>query len=257
MILMLAAAISAVVVLVGWRLRALTPAGAMAAIAVGSAILWRTGWPGLAALGVFFVGASIISRLAPDHSRSRFDSKGNTRDAAQVLANGGAAALAALLLPLEPALWMVTAALATAAADTWATSVGGWSRSDPRFILSGKPVPAGTSGAVSFLGTAGGLLGGLTVAVSAGLIARHPPLIASCSVIGGLGMMLDSLLGATAQARFHCPACHQPTERARHRCGTNARLMGGVSWLNNDAVNAIATSGGALLGWLAWRLVAG
>lgn len=209
----------------------------------------------MAALGAFFVGSSVISRLAPDPARARFDSKGSQRDAVQVLANGGAAAMGALLLPSDPALWLVTAALAAAAADTWATSVGAWSRSAPRFILSGAPVSPGTSGGVTLVGTAGGVVGGLTVAVSAGLIAGDWSLVASCTTLGVLGMLLDSLLGAALQARFHCPVCDQPTERSRHRCGNPARLMGGVAWLNNDAVNAVATSAAALLGWAVWRLL--
>jgi uncharacterized protein (TIGR00297 family) len=245
--------ISAVVALLGWRLRALTAAGAVVALLVGTAILARTGWPGLAALGAFFAGSSLVSRLSPDRAQQRFDAKGNQRDVAQVLANGGAAAVGALLLPAEPALWLVSASLAAAAADTWATSFGGWSRTDPSFILSGRRVPAGTSGGVTLMGSAGGLAGSLTVAVSAALIAGGWLLLASCTIIGFAGMILDSLLGATLQARFYCPGCDQPTERSRHRCGASARLTGGVSWVSNDVVNGGATLAAALLGLLAWH----
>jgi uncharacterized protein (TIGR00297 family) len=246
--------VSAVVALTGRLLRALTSAGALAATVVGSAILWRTGWAGLAALGTFFAGASLISRLAPDHAQRDFDGKGHQRDLAQVLANGGAAAIGAILLPGDSALWVVTASLAVAAADTWATAVGGWSGRSPRFILTGLVVPPGTNGGITALGTLGGVVGGLTVAVSAGLIADTPALVSFCGGIGALGMLLDSLLGAAGQARFHCPTCDEPTERPRHRCGTATRWTGGVRWISNDVVNAVATSAGALLGWVAARL---
>jgi uncharacterized protein (TIGR00297 family) len=255
MTLHLALLLSGLVAGAGRLARALTTTGALAATAVGTAILWRTGWPGLAALGAFFVGASLISRLAPDPARRHFDAKGQQRDAAQVLANGGAAALGTLLVPVDAALWVVTASLAAAAADTWATSTGGWSRSEPRFVLTGARVAAGTSGGMTLAGNAGSVVGGLTVAVSAGLIAGDWKLMASCSTIGVLGMILDSLLGATVQARFHCPGCDQPTERSPHRCGEAARLTGGVGWLTNDGVNAVATTASALLGWLSWLLL--
>lgn len=246
--LLTALLLSITVAAAGRALHALTTMGAVAATGIGTAILWRAGWPGLAALGAFFVGASLISRLAPDHAQRTLDAKGNTRDPAQVLANGGAAAVGALLFPAA-SLWIVTAALAAAAADTWATSTGAWSRAQPRHILSGARVAPGTSGGITLLGTLGGVVGSLTVAVSAGLIAGTPALIASCSVIGVVGMLADSLLGATVQARFHCPTCGAPTERARHRCGTVTERKGGVAWISNDVVNAIATTLAAVLGW--------
>lgn len=250
--LLLALVTSALVAVAGWRLRALTPTGALAATAVGAAILTGTGWAGMAALGAFFVGASWVSHRAPDRTAA-LGAKGSTRDAWQVLANGGAAALGALVP--GAGLWIVTASLAAAAADTWATATGGWSRRAPRHILTLAPVPAGTSGGVTPLGTAGAVAGALLVAAAAAVVAGAPRLLASALVIGPLGMLLDSLLGATLQGRFHCAACDAPTETARHRCGAAARHAGGLAWLGNDGVNAAATGAAALAGWLAWRLL--
>jgi uncharacterized membrane protein len=68
-----------------------------------------------------------------------------------------------------------------------------------------------------------------------------------------LGMLADSILGAAVQGRFHCDACDLSTERRLHRCGRPTRLTGGISWLNNDAVNALATLAAALAGYAAWR----
>ena len=59
--------------------------------------------------------------------------------------------------------------------------------------------------------------------------------------------MVDSLLGATVQAMYYCPACEKETERRIHNCGTRTRPMRGVNWLNNDVVNFIATLFGGLL----------
>jgi uncharacterized membrane protein len=66
-------------------------------------------------------------------------------------------------------------------------------------------------------------------------------------------MLVDSLLGGTLQGRFHCPECGQPSEWKIHRCGTGTVLKGGWSWLNNDAVNGLATAFAASLAWMLWR----
>ena len=59
--------------------------------------------------------------------------------------------------------------------------------------------------------------------------------------------MVDSILGATMQAMYYCPACEKETERRIHNCGTWTRPMRGFTWLNNDVVNFIATLFGGLL----------
>jgi uncharacterized membrane protein len=238
--------------------RVLTGSGVLAAVPVGTAILWRAGSPGMAALGAFFIGSSLISRLAPDRGVVLLDAKGSTRDAWQVLANGGAASAAALLLTATDAvLWVVTASLAAAAADTWATSCGGWSRTDPRHVLTWAPVAPGTSGGITLVGSAGALAGAATVGAAAAISANRPALFPVALGVGMLGMTADSLVGAAWQGRFHCPACDRATERRVHRCGAPTVAVGGAAWLRNDAVNGVATGLAALVGYLVWLWASG
>lgn len=251
--LSLALILSLAIAAAGWFGRALTRPGALAATAVGTLILWRTGWPGMATLGAFFVGSSLISRLAPDRSVVELDGKGSTRDTWQVLANGGAAAASAVLpiLP-EAVLWTVTASLAAAAADTWATSFGGWSRTDPRHILRWQPVPPGTSGGVTLLGSAGALAGAASVGAAASLAAQRAALFPLALGVGMLGMLMDSVIGSVWQGHFRCIACDRPTERRVHRCGARTTSVSGFAWLTNDGVNALATGVAALAGYGLW-----
>jgi uncharacterized protein (TIGR00297 family) len=237
----------------GWAAGALTISGAMTATVVGSAILVGAGWPGAMVLGAFFILGSAIGRiLAP--ARPAGDAKGERRDAWQVLANGGFAALGSLLaagvagLPL----WIVTGSLASAGADTWATAIGGRSTTPPRLLLFGRPVPAGTNGGMTLLGTVGALAGAALVSAVAAA-AGSPRLLAWGMVIGTGGMVLDSILGATLQGRFHCGACGVDSEHRTHRCGSRTTHTGGLTWLTNDGVNAVSTAAGALAGALAWR----
>jgi uncharacterized membrane protein len=66
------------------------------------------------------------------------------------------------------------------------------------------------------------------------------------------GSLADSLTGALWQARRHCPSCALDTEQRIHLCGTTTRLTGGISWLDNDAVNLLGSAAGAAVGLLAF-----
>jgi len=242
--------------LTAWGARSLSADGAIAAWLVGAVVLGLLGWAGGAVLLAFFLPSSLVGRWGT-RAGSAGDARGERRDAIQVLANGGAATVGACaeLLAKGLGFWILTGALATAAADTWATSLGLRSKNQPRHLLRRNRVSRGTSGAVSWLGTLGGGLGALFVAGTAAVVTRSPRGGMASLGIGILGMLLDSLLGATVQGRFRCPACAVPSERRRHGCGSRTERVGGWLWLDNDGVNALATTAGgasaAFLWWLA------
>jgi uncharacterized protein (TIGR00297 family) len=193
----------------------LTAAGAAAALAVGTATVWGTGWRGLLLLLAFFVSGSLLTR------------GGGRRNARQVVANGGVAAVAALV-----GSWPAFAgAVAAAAADTWATEIGAYSRTTPRLITSGATVPRGANGGITLLGTAGGVLGAAVIGGLTWVLGPHDLRLAGVVAVAGVaGMLIDSLLGATAQGPF------------------------GDRWLDNDAVNLAMTLAGAGIAAAGWRL---
>ena len=254
--LALAAAVSAGAALAGWRARTLTPSGALAAWTVGVLILRGTGWQGGVVLAAFFVSSNLVSRVRPRVAAPGLDPKGDRRDLWQVYANGGAAALGAGFGLVDSALgiWLVTATLAAATADTWATSVGGRSRMPPRLIWSGRTVPPGSSGGMTPAGTAGAAAGALIVAGTGAIAAGLPLLLPVGTLIGFFGMVADSTLGALLQGRFRCPVCDLASEWRVHRCGAATIREGGMTWLNNDGVNFVATAfaGGAAVGVWHW-----
>jgi len=183
----------------------LTRRGAAAAFAVGLTIGYGLGWRGLVLVLAFFVSSSLLTTAAEGGE--------GPRNARQVLANGGVAALAALA-----GSWLAFAgSLAAATADTWASEIGRHSRTPPRLITNGIRVPAGTDGGMTLLGTAGGIAGAGFVAGLSSLVGQRSTL--AVAVAGVVGMLVDSLLGATVQGK--------------------------VRWMDNDAVNLAATLTGA------------
>jgi uncharacterized protein (TIGR00297 family) len=233
------------------RAGALSPSGAAAAVVVGSLTFGAGGWAPAILMVVFFLTSTIVTRLGRRRKAAAEAgyAKGGRRDAGQVWANGGAAALLSLGAGLEGSgVWFagIVGALAATTADTWATELGGLSREWPRRITTGERVAPGTSGGVSALGLASAAAGALLIGgLGAWLGAGH--VVGLAAALAGWGAsVLDSLLGATVQAVYYCPACAEETEQAPlHRCGGVTSRLRGWGWLDNDAVNFLASLLGA------------
>jgi uncharacterized protein (TIGR00297 family) len=251
----LAGALAAIVALSAYRAGALSAGGAVAAFAVGALVFGAGGWPAAAVLFAFFLPATLLSKIGQTRKRALRDvGKQGPRDAWQVLANGGVAALCAVLgvhggLPFATAF---AGAFAAASADTWGTEIGTLSRRDPVSLLTLRRVPTGFSGGVTSVGMLATLAGACCVALVADLtgVARLWPV-----ALGGVaGAIADSLLGASLQALYWCPSCARLCETNPHHCGTATSLRRGLSWLENDAVNLAATLCGALVALVSFRL---
>lgn len=221
-----------------WRAGALSADGAVAGAVVGAVVALAGGWSWAGLLLAFVLAASAASQLPPAAAPPR-------RTARQVVANGAVAACAAAA---HPAAWAGAAfagAVAAAWADTWSTEFGTRYGGPPRRLVGLQRVQPGASGGVTALGTAAGLAAAALCGLLAhGLgVAPAPATLAA----GVLGALSDSVLGATVQAAFRCPRCGRSGERARCSCGARARLERGLRWLDNDAVNLLATAVGGLV----------
>ena len=257
--LMLGLLFSSSIGLVAYRRQSLDKSGVLGAIASGTSIFGMGGWSWGLSLIYFFVSSSLLSSFRAQEKASAVAdkfSKGSRRDLSQAAANGGLATLFALLYGLSrsPSTRRIakagfTGALATATADTWATELGVLSASSPRLMTSGQPVAPGTSGGVTLLGMAASALGACSLGFFfwAGQGFRKSlapaPLLGLLS--GMVGSCIDSFLGATLQAMYSCPACKTETERRIHRCGARTESLRGITWMNNDVVNFLATAGGS------------
>lgn len=238
------------IALLAYRGRSLSRSGALAAIGVGT-IAVAAGWDWGILLVAFFVSSSALSHLGAEVKERRTSSivaKGGARDAVQVLANGGVFAVAALLAlgTRWPGAQVIGAgALAAASADTWGTEIGTLVGRRPRLLTTWRAVDAGVSGGVTAPGLLASVAGALFVAGVA-VALRWPAPVARAALVGGVaGALADSLLGALWQSRRRCVRCETPTERAVHTCGAATVPAGGLTWLDNDSVNALASLVGA------------
>ena len=68
---------------------------------------------------------------------------------------------------------------------------------------------------------------------------------ATGTAAGVLGMVADSVLGATVQGMYACPRCDARSERGDTVCHEPMRLVRGWRWLDNDGVNLATTLVGA------------
>jgi uncharacterized protein (TIGR00297 family) len=217
------------------------------------------GWGWATLLITFFVSANVLSTYRHTLRAERvgdFVEKGNERDAWQVLANGGVfslTAVASLLHPSPAWLMMGAGAIAAVTSDTWSTEIGTVVSSPPRLITNGKIVEPGTSGGITLAGSLAAVAGCVTIAIIA-LGAGWGERAAIAAIAGGItGSLVDSLAGATIQRKQWCPHCGKLTERLVHNCGTITQRHGGVSWIGNDLVNAIASIAGAIAGLAVFR----
>ena len=247
-----ASVLAAVLAVVAHRAASLSISGAVATIVVGAAIVAGGGWWAGVVLVVFFVSSSALSRAFAASGEIE-QARGKRRDAVQVIANGGVPVAFALLALMggndEGFLIASCGAIAGATADTWATETGRLGRSLPRLVTTGRRVPTGTSGAISAVGSAGSAMGALLIGVCCAIGAQTGGLPVDRSawavlmvvfIAGVAGSAADSVIGATLQERRVCPVCDVPTERTTHRCGYTTRVIGGVRWITNDVVNAMA-----------------
>ncbi|WP_102274566.1 DUF92 domain-containing protein [Cytobacillus massiliigabonensis] len=245
----------AVMAFCGYSFRLLTMSGSIAAFFVGLSVSLGFGIKGLIILGFFFASSSYWSKYKKRNKveiEGRHE-KGSRRDWQQVVANGGTAALFSLLyLILPKTIWIIGFAISLAAAnsDTWASEIGSLSKRRPFFIRTFKPIDAGTSGAVSLLGTFAAISGAITISLLAFYFFHLSIFEASVIfVFGFFGNLLDTVLGAFIQAVYKCEVCKKEVEALSH-CGKKTIFIRGLPFMNNDLVNYSSGLLAALLGIL-------
>lgn len=131
-------------------------------------------------------------------------------------------------------------------------------------ITNWESVNPGTSGAVTGLGLLGGLGGSIFIAIigiagkSISIILNRQTIVWNDALLfillvtfsGVVGMIIDSILGATVQVKYYCDQCKKMTEQKLHRGIHRTRIVGGIKWIDNDLVNFSASVSAVIFSYL-------
>ena len=217
--------LNALVAAAGWMARTVSSSGVIAGLLIGTIIYAGAGAGTWLLLLMAFAAAAITSRIGYKRKLQLgiAEERGGRRGAANAIANTGVAAVAAALAVASTyrveALLAAAAALIAGSSDTVASEIGKAFGRRTFLVIGFRPVPPGTSGALSIEGTAAGIAAAAVlalIAVRADVIAA--PLLLVVIVAATAASLLESALGATLE---------------------------GPRVLNNDLLNFITTAAAA------------
>jgi len=244
--ILLGVLLSLLIIILSYRLKFLDGSGLAVTFLLATAIFGLGGLKWTVPILVFFIFSSLLSKAGKGIKEKFKDTfeKSGVRDYAQVIANGGIGGILVVIFyffPNEILYYLYLISLAVATADTWGTEIGIMFGKKPRLITNFQRVEPGISGAISFYGSLGAFLGSLVLVLS-GLIFINPlsiEIVVLLVLLGFLGSLVDSFIGATIQGQFRCQKCGKYTEKRLH-CGVETYHERGFLFFNNDHVNITA-----------------
>lgn len=215
----------------------LTPAGIFHGWILGVLVWGSLGWQGYLVVLFYFLVGSAVTRvgMAEKEAAGIAEKRSGARGPENVWGSALTAALCALgvlvlswLNPVADNLWVpllllgYVGSFSTKLSDTCASEIGKAYGQRTFLITTLKPVPRGTEGAVSLEGTLAGIVASVAIAAvgfAVNLISVVG--VGICIVAAFIATNLESVIGATLQARFN--------------------------WLTNEVVNILNTLIGAAI----------
>ncbi len=221
--------------LISMLTKRLTVTAALAGWLLGMIIFWGDGFTPLALLATFFIlgSGATIWKLTAKKQVGLAESRNGKRDAGQVIANAGVAAILALFSKCcanttDLVQVMIASGFSAATADTLSSELGNIYGKRYYHILSFREMQRGANGAVSLQGSIAGIAGSTIIALvyacGTGWHTQHFLIII---IAGTVGNIADSVLGLTLE---------------------NRRL------LTNNMVNFLNTAAGAITAWILYRI---
>lgn len=200
-------------------LSALTPAGFLHSMALGTGLWTTLGWRGWTYCVLYLVLGQLVTKVKFQDKQDRglAEGRGGRRGPENVWGSAATSLLCAVasvqaaasptceFLGVSSNLFVLgfVAALATKLADTFASEIGKAYGKTTFLITSLERVEPGTEGAVSAEGTAAAALGGFLLSLYGAFVGLIEgwPMIAVSAVAAFLATNAESLIGATLQDR--------------------------------------------------------
>jgi uncharacterized protein (TIGR00297 family) len=202
--------ILAAAVIISLKTGKLTPRGGLAGSLVAMMIFIGAGYAGLFMLAAFFVFGTAATGWRKTEKQAFKSPAGEPvkRNSGQVLANGGAAAVAGLLVYFMPShgglfRLMMGASLSSAMADTLSSELGMIYGRRFYNIISFKTEKKGLDGVISLEGTLIGLLGSVLIAVIYAAGFGWNKDFAVIIIAGTAGNLADSVFGALFERKHY------------------------------------------------------
>tara|TARA_Y100000768_G_scaffold79292_1_gene56235 strand:+ start:747 stop:1487 length:741 start_codon:yes stop_codon:yes gene_type:complete len=195
-----------ILILISERHRVLDRLGVYAAAALGITVGALGHWTWLVILLGFLGTAHKATKWRFDEKTAKglSESSDGHRSWGNVVANGGLPGLVAIIAFFmddhENGLWLFSAAVAVAAADTFASEIGCLD-DRVRMITTMKKCEPGLNGGFSPNGQIAALVGSTIIAILAFLSEQDFQLAGMVALIGWLGCQVDSVLGAVLENR--------------------------------------------------------
>lgn len=209
------------------------PASVLSGIMLATLGLWGGWFAYFAVLGCFALTALVEKTCRCRHA--------TPRTAIQVLQNGlvaWAMVFAYRFVSLPALLYAFAVGMSQSMCDSVASALGSKSRRNPVDIITHRRVEKGLSGAISLEGTLGALAVAVLPALAAYFVQKWHIAQIIVFVFPFLGMLLDSVLGATLQRKNRCVVCGALCETTAH-CSRPTQHAKGLAWLGNGSVNMI------------------
>src|ERR671926_159206 len=218
-----------VMTILAYKVRIIDKYGAIVALPVGFIILYFGSILWFFVILIFFITGSLFTKYKYRQKQNVELAEDNSgaRSWKSVVANGAPAAAFAILYYLShnnPIFTLFfTGSVSFALSDTVATEIGLLSKSKPRSILTGKKIDTGQSGGITIQGE--------IAAMTGGMIATN----------------IDSIFGATIQAKYKCLNCKKYLEKMTIHCNLPVVQERGISIVDNNIVNLLAAFIGGLI----------